>query len=274
MITIANTFSKPKLKVSNSDFDESNLDDVEVIDLAKELSPVPYASLAPREYRRLHKIQISVQEDKSSQRLTQKPQFSFVSDKSPNLPFFEKNGHASTLKDLDDEDENEFPSPSALLGFNEDPYYFDSDPIADDIPVTPRDQLPAAPAPPSPFQDDSMESLEAGMLELSDPMTLKPTTPKVGSSFCNDLFDFAAFENNFEVHDKVPSSSSDKNQVSSSTVDNATKRSLSPSPSLPEAKHRRVTDVEPAAESSVPAWVNDFDSKLIDGLKDFVDFVD
>lgn len=270
--------SKPKLKVSDSDFDESNLDDVEVIDLAKELSPAPYASLAPREYRKPHKLHTSVQEDKSSRSLTQKSQFSYASGKPPDLPFLNKSGHAPTSKYFDDDDENEFPSPSALLGFNEDPYDFGSDPFADDIPVTPRDQAPAtaaATAPPSSFQNDLMESLEVGMLELTDPMALKPTTPKVGSSFCNDLFDFAAFESNFEINDKPPSSSVDQNQASGSTVDNAAKRSLSISPSLPEAKHRRVTNAEPAtAESLVPAWVNDFDSKLIDGLKDFVDFVD
>ncbi len=269
--------SKPKLKLSNSDFDEPSLDDVEVIDLAKELSPVPYASLAPREYRKLHKLQTSVQEDKSSQRLTHKSRFSYASGKSSDISFLEKNHDTLTLNDLDNNDENEFPSPSALLGFNEDPYDFGSDPFADDIPVTPRDQDPVstvAPAPQSSFRDDLMEILDVDMLELSDPVVAKPPTPKVGSSFYNDLFDFAAFENNFEILEKVPSSPIDKNQAPLSTLENATKRSLSISPAPPKAKHQRVTNAPTAAESSVPTWLNDFDPKLIDALKDYVDFVD
>jgi ATP-dependent DNA helicase HFM1/MER3 len=52
----------------------------------------------------------------------------------------------------------------------------------------------------------------------------------------------------------------------------------SPSPEVTDIKHRRVTKTElpqPAPRLSfIPAWVNDFDSELIDGLKDFVDFID
>jgi len=47
---------------------------------------------------------------------------------------------------------------------------------------------------------------------------------------------------------------------------------------IEEVKNRRVTQAEQARQyvdsNHLPAWVNEFDSELIDSLRDYVDFID
>jgi ATP-dependent DNA helicase HFM1/MER3 len=86
----------------------------------------------------------------------------------------------------------------------------------------------------SSFPDNSQASLEAGMLELAEPAS----TPII----------------------KEP-----------------LKRERSATPESLQAKHRRITKdelVSQPTQPTVPDWVNDFDSDLINELKGFVDFVD
>lgn len=278
-------------------YDDSDLEDIEIINLADNLSPVPYSKVAPREYRKLHDLHNRVQPEKASQRLTQNPKFSYASGISPDLPFL-RNGQGSTSKpsgEVEDEREDiEFPSPSALLhGHNQkdlfDVVSDDDDPFADD-PVTPSDSIPAAVRnpgtianSPSSYRDPSLDA--TALLSLSDPISAKPSTPKVASSFYNDMFDFAAFEDNVDiVSDAVPSSTPTNQsqlQEQASSSGPGTKRTHSASPGPENVKHRRLSHTAVAdgaaaapSASALPAWVNDFDASLVDGLKDFVDFID
>ncbi|KAH7419101.1 hypothetical protein BKA64DRAFT_729237 [Cadophora sp. MPI-SDFR-AT-0126] len=261
--------SQPKLKLSTSN--DADINDTEMVDLSIVLSPVPYSDLAPRDYRKLHKLHTSVQPDKASIRLTRKPQFSYASSKEPENPFFEKNGGelSKTQRLNNDQD---FPSPSVLLQ-DDDPFDPGSDQFGADSNPT-RD----APAldPSSAYQDDSIEGHEADMMKLDKPIAARPAIPEVESSFCNDIFDFAAFEDDDEI---VPTSASgstaDESAVSAPTTSSGPKRPLALSPDKPEVKHRRVTKDQARTDvSSVPSWVNEFDSELIAGLEDFVEFVD
>ena len=157
--------------------------------------------------------------------------------------------------------------------------------------------------------DNSLESVEAGMRDLDEPMPLRLPTPKVNSSFANGVFDFDAFDKEYgelEVY-------------SSPLISAARKRERSPSPLLPEKKHCRdggeETEASPSMRSSekqesiaapeipgvksrrikiqdlmnensqlnaeqhtqqraVPTWVGEFDADLIESLMGIVEFIE
>ncbi|KAK2627341.1 hypothetical protein QTJ16_003307 [Diplocarpon rosae] len=277
---------KSKLKLA-SNYDSSDPDDVETIDLANVLSPVPYSSLAPPECRKLHKLHTSVQTNKTSQRMTQKPKFSYASGKSPDLSFLRKDSNISTSKAAaaadDDETETEFPSLSTSLDPSAVEFNINSDDPFTDIPITPRDHLPMPPAtrPPSSFQNHSLNDSDASTSDLNDGSTmLRSSSPKVGSSLCSDLFDFPAYATSADGAVKASPYLVDKGKNNDQTLapSNVPKRYYSVTPDLPETKHRRVTHLNKSAdtchEASVPLWVNDLDSNLVNGIKDFVDFLD
>ncbi|KAK0124320.1 Sec63 [Cadophora gregata] len=257
---------QPKLKLGHySDTDDNN---AEMVDLSNVLSPVSYSDLAPRDYRKLHKLHTSVQSDKASIRLNQKPHFSYASHKEPEIPFLKKKSGG-----LDDE--QDFPSPSALVGDN-DPFDLDLDQVEICKDNT-RETLPLESI--SPYRDASIESLEADMVAFDHPVTAVHTTPNAGSSFCNELFDFEAFEN---IGDEpVPISASGaiggtSNITIPTSGSTPPKRTLSLSPEKTEVKHRRIMKDLSAAPNaySFPSWVNEFDSELIAGLENLVEFVD
>src|SRR6187402_2493425 len=101
--------SKPKLKSSYRT--DSDLEDVEVVDLAEEEpSPAPYENSAPREYRKLHKLHTSVQQDKVVRRTKQDPQFSYASGEQPVLSFLNNNEPADNTFDPEEFDDGyQFP---------------------------------------------------------------------------------------------------------------------------------------------------------------------
>jgi ATP-dependent DNA helicase HFM1/MER3 len=255
---------------------------------------MPYSKVAPREYRKLHNLHASVQRDKSelSVRLPkQKPQFSYASGHEPDLPFLRKSEVANDDDIFDPgQSDEEFPSPSALAAYlkgdSDDP--FESGNIAYEEAT-------------STGQDDSLQSLEAGMLGLEEPVIRRLPTPKVNSSFVNGVFDFDAFDEKY----------GEPERFSSPLMRDSRKRERSQSPVLPEAKLRRVANQEPEAsplirtsdnqessatseipkvesrrvvkqqlaqqatqQRSVPAWVDEFDAELIESLIGIVDFVE
>jgi ATP-dependent DNA helicase HFM1/MER3 len=267
------------------------------------MSPIPYSKLAPREYRKLHNLHTSVQKNKSESavRLSkQKPQFSYASGKEPDLSFLRKSKAVEEddiFRSRESEGE-EFPSPSALAAFlkgdSGDPFQRGN--------VTYETATPT-----STGIEDSLESLEAGMLGLEEPMMRRPSTPKFSSSFANGVFDFDAFDEK-----------NDEPEVFSSQMQDSRKRERSRSPVLPKTKHRRVTNEDPETippirtsehqessatsnipevesrrdpeeypqkntthndqqgvqQRSVPAWVDEFDADLIESLMGIVDFVE
>jgi ATP-dependent DNA helicase HFM1/MER3 len=271
------------------------------VDLAEQLSPIPYSKLAPLEYRKLHKLHASVQKNKSepSVRLPkQKPQFSYASDSEPDLPFLRKpkaKGGGDILGTGETDGEDDLPSPSAIAAF----WKGDSDEPFEPGNVNHEEAL----------RTSTVMYDEAGMLDLDESIPLQPPTPKVDSSFANGVFDFDAFNEKY----------GEPVVYSSPLMSAARKRERSPSPPLPEKRHRRVKGEEtksgPSMRSSeqqestaapdspvikgpkikiddlinensqpnaeqhtqqraVPAWVGEFDADLIESLMGIVDFVE
>lgn len=289
--------SKLKLKEGSQRMDD---DELEVIDLAESYE-TPYSRLAPRDYQKLHKLHTSVQEDRPLRMMHQTPVFEYGSGKSPTLPFAPINDG-----DFDDDggfDDSEFPSPSELLRKN---VHSSSNSLSPALlqrkvgsnlelpsPATLQEQYDNG----DPFEegyvayqlqaseshthDDSLASPEAPMLDFSDSMILAPrqASPKLSSSFADGVFDFASFPE--ETHDTKGNPGFSAYQVMNpeppvllQTTPASLKRERSPTPEQAEVKHRRVVKDEIPQSPTLPAWVSEFDSELIDGLKDFVDFVD
>ncbi|CZS95956.1 related to ATP-dependent DNA helicase [Rhynchosporium agropyri] len=269
--------SQPKFKLSK--YRDENVEDAELVDLSNELSPVPYANLAPRDYRKLHKLHTSVQTDRPSQRLIQKPLFSYASGMEPDISFLTEKNTGEISESDEYGDEPDFPSPTDLLATDDD--LFEDDPhdfgLHAPLASITRDATGTGPAATSSYQDGSIESLEAGMMELEDPVMARLATPTLKSSFGNEMFDFDAFEDDNEEMspDFKGSSKEERSTPVVSTLSSARKRPFANSPDEAESKQRRVADEESDIKlSSCPKWVSEFDNDLISGLMDIVEFID
>jgi len=199
----------------------------------------------------------------------QKPQFEYGSGKEAQLPFRPK-----IEKDdvFDSDNEVDLPSPSALFGRQQEspgPFETSSIPYQDENDI-------------SLFLDNSLESLEAGMIGLSDSMMPRGLTPRVDSSFADGVFGFNKYQNNGQLQAEDTTMTENESLVEGPADLPEAKRYLKrePSPSLDESevKHRRISRSELVQERSqapsVPAWVDEFDPELIEGLEGIVDFVD
>ncbi|APA11383.1 hypothetical protein SS1G_11638 [Sclerotinia sclerotiorum 1980 UF-70] len=189
---------KPRLMPSGASGSDQH--DVEVIDLSETIPPVIYPDVASKDYQKLHKLHTSIQKDTSVRLPKNQPKFSYANGEMFSLSFMNKGASESEKKDESDpfdSDGYEFPSPSTLLK---------GDMHKDKSVSIPATQLP----PPamgisryeSKSQQDSAEdsfddptgSLEDAMIGLDDSMNLRPATPKLNTSFANNVFDFAAFD--------------------------------------------------------------------------------
>jgi ATP-dependent DNA helicase HFM1/MER3 len=260
---------------------------VELVDLVEELSAVPNSDLASRDYRKSHSLHTSIGKDKAVHLPKQKPQFLYGSGHEADLPFLQKTENNKDPFDSGDSaGEDEFPSPYALLKGDDDiPDPFESGSICYQKATTT-----------SSSPEDSLGSLEAAMIGFEDSVMLRAPTPKVNSSFANGVFDFEAFPDHHEEQEMFSSpvmreslrknrspspltiTTMNKDHPPNLLTRKSPKREPSESPEQPEVKHRRVLKTEPAQQTSqelsVPAWVDEFDSDIIEGLKGFVDFVD
>ncbi|KAI9648924.1 ATP-dependent DNA helicase MER3 [Ciborinia camelliae] len=193
-----------KPRVALSEALSSDQDTVEVIDLSKTLPQVTYADVAPRDYRKLHNLHSSIQKDSSVRLPKNAPTFSYASGEMPNLSFMNTGNSKNEQKDeLDpfDSDENEFPSPSALLSSDKQASRRPTSQAHLPPPVMrmDRQEVDEQLNPPDDPFEDSSGSLEAAMIGLDDSINLRPATPKLNTSFANNVFDFAAF-NSEEVN--------------------------------------------------------------------------
>ncbi|KAF7922103.1 uncharacterized protein EAE98_008314 [Botrytis deweyae] len=202
----------------------SDQDSVEVIDLSKNLPPVTYPDVAPRDYRKLHNLHTSIQKDTSVRLPKGQPKFSYTSGRMPDLSFMDADGSKDEQKNESehfDSDEYEFPSPSALLssekqtskGISVSATQLPPPAMSMDISRQVRNEQQTLSD--DPFEDSS-GSLEAAMIGLDDSINLQtalatsnaptaPATPKLNTSFANNVFDFAAF-NSEEVNEQQFSS--------------------------------------------------------------------
>lgn len=285
---------------------------MEIVDLAQDYS-TSYSDLAPRDYRKLHNLHGSVQVDKALRLVTQKPQYQYGSGNPPQLPFAPSGSNKEDFfgeMELEDED---FPSPSALIpGYKNTnmtltvPYDIEKDSSPGDMgyPSHSRgsikgdarglpgsafsfpDQLPG-----SSFGEDSLDSLETGMLQLEDLMA-KPipveTSPKRNASFIDGQFDFEAFNNGIDSQGSHLSLSAYQPAGLRSPASKHTrqmmKRARSSTPEEDVVKCRRVSKnnrapqiLQQAPEPPQPVypeWLNEFDQDLINGFKDVVEFID
>lgn len=246
----------PKLK-KDCEAWQGDVDDVEVVNLAEDYPPVSYADLAPREFRKLNALHNRIVQnsraDKDMRLPKQKPQFEYASGEDAQLPFCSKKENEKTYGSEDD-----LPSPSMLLG----EYENKKDPF-DTLKATYQDENI-----PSSFLEDDLESPEPGVTGSNDSTTLRapPPSPKMYSSFAKEVFDFDAYENDQKKQvEDLP--------VTEIELQNL-KRERSPDFEEPEAKHYRVVKPKTTQEPKIPAWVDEFDPELIEGLRDIVDFVD
>ncbi|KAL2075798.1 hypothetical protein VTL71DRAFT_741 [Oculimacula yallundae] len=279
--------SKPKLKLGN--YNDRNSQDAELIDLSNTLSPVRYSDFAPLDYRKLHKLHTSVQADKPSLRLTQKALFSYASGKEPDISFLtEKNtGEFSEVDEYGDEPDfpspmdllgnDDFASPTNLLGDDDDPFKDDLDIYESEISNN-RNATGLVPGLSSSYQDNSIDSLEASMMEFEDPVMARSETPNMKSSFANEMFDFDAFGGNDEELLPAFTASAELEKLTPSvpTFSSAPKRPLSTGPEESTLKHRRInaSDESTARTTSLPEWVSEFDPDFIGDLIGYVDFID
>jgi ATP-dependent DNA helicase HFM1/MER3 len=232
--------------------------DLEMIDLADEVPPPSYEKL----------YNPDCHNEKSVRLPKQKPKFSYASGQHPIFPLLNKGESNNDSFNFENQSqEDDFPSPSALLNVEGDAGYPFFNSMTD-----------AAPVPTN----------LSGTVEATTPVfdnSIEPRTPEPGitSSFENGIFDFSAFSDHPCAQDIF----------SSPLMKSSLKRPPPPTPELPEAKCRRVehkqtanreetasqSEVkalrqEDAQQRSTPAWVDEFDQAFIDDLKGIVEFMD
>ncbi|KAF7955567.1 hypothetical protein EAE96_004493 [Botrytis aclada] len=195
----------------------SNQDIVEVIDLSNVLPQVTYPDVAPGVCRNVRILHTKIQKDTSVRLPKGQPKFSYASGQMPNLSFMDPDGSKDQRRDDSehfDSDEYEFPSPSALLTREKQPSKDVSvsaihlPPPSMSLGISKQARNEQQPLPDDPFEDSS-GSLEAAMIGLDDSINLRtapvapnpPATPKLNTSFANNVFDFAAF-NSEEVKEQ------------------------------------------------------------------------
>ena len=306
-----NLLQKQNLKLKQ-EFDFSDDEDMEIIDLAQDYS-TSYPDLAARDYRKLHNLHSNVQEDKSLRLITQKPQYQYGSGKPPQLPFAPNDPNSEDFFGGMDDQDDDFPPPSALIHGSKNKHTTLSSPYElpkvkkyasigdssysgaayeDDATDFLEDDV-TFPDQPSElaYGNDSMDSLEAGMLELEDSMAEQApvaASPKLNSSFADRIFDFDACNNGGESQNSRQSTSANQATKFAPFDERPTqqpaKRARSPTPEDKVVKCRRVSKNHNITQASqaeqekpapvYPEWLNEFDSDLIDGFKDVVEFID
>lgn len=277
MIQVAN-HSRPT-KFKSEEQSNMELEDVEFIDVPEEISPVLYASLAPREYRKLHALHSSVQKDKeTSIRIPKrKPQFSYDGSTQPELPFLQQKSKVNDDFDYGSLSDDDFPTTTQLAGmagsarksksYNKSASSGESksaDSIFDD--------------------DDSLPIIEVSAPAPSEVPVTRDETLALRESFVEDVFDMNASDDEEEDLGgrSAPASSSRVSAVeieAHGTEGGEPTRETTLEHDIEEVKHRRISQVEQTQEdtpatASFPSWVNEFDADLIDQFKDYVDFID
>lgn len=260
----------------------TELNNVEVVDLADRLSPVRYENVVPRDYKKLHALHNSVQggRDSSIRVLPKSKQtYSRASGSQQDTPDREDNKGLFRFDEVSSD--GEFPSLSEVTG------EVDHETPSDRS--NRRRNTPTQPDVDDTFED---ESLDAGMMELDNPVPPHVESPKMSSSFRKGVFDFDAYATiHFDERDLIDDEYEDRTSSSAkeSPNTNHTERSpekleVLPDPSFfdeafePDANHRRdlvkAEEARAAGKSDVPAWVNEMDPSLINFFGDSVEYLD
>jgi len=270
-----------EMKFKTNQQHDLELQDVETIDLVERLSPVPYESIAPREYRKLHALHTSVQGGRESTiRLLpkKKSQYSYASQARPEISSRQEKSEEKYVFSFNDSSSDDFPTTAELAAISEPASY--SDPVGNSLSTTEQDFQA------SNFNVDSLASLEAGMMESNDLVKRPVEHAKVDSSFVNGVFDFDAFDDfDDEAFGERPPNSSINNSasdkqvrgLSGTTSDDFAKKPTSDD-QQGDVKHHRLPCAEQALHTAsatrVPEWVNEMDPGLIDFLGDSVEYID
>ncbi|KFY25163.1 hypothetical protein V493_04803 [Pseudogymnoascus sp. VKM F-4281 (FW-2241)] len=174
------------------DFDKNDyqIDDVEIIDLSRNLSPIPYEAVAPRDYRKLHALHSSVSNSEQVRTLrNSKPLAQYGHGMKPYNTFLEKSDPEAGTGE-DDLSGDDLPSPSWLLE--------KGDASADDAYLGYVADLEDAGSPFGDFGNDIPDSLfyEAEQMpggeQMSEagPMHESAQMPEASSSFMNAVVDY------------------------------------------------------------------------------------
>ena len=259
----------------------SSSERTEIFDLAKELPQSSYADIASHDYRKLHALHTSVQQDKSMSLPKAKPRFSYASGKTPDLPMFQAN---------EDDDIDAIGSSDddliSLPGLMRRTYHTGG---ATTYHTTPTDAATSI-----------IEKSDYGLgtdhdfspddfnLPVQDEVELPP--PKVDHSFENKFFDFDGFgvsapeyqftsplmERTVKMPQMIATSPSPLLGKEYMQDDVVAKRLPKPSANqqTSEKEHHSEPLAGALADTQFPAWLDTIDSDLVDSLKGIVDFVE
>lgn len=104
-----------QLALKEFDKNDYQMDDVEIVDLSRSLSPIPYEAVAPRDYRKLHALHSNVLKSEPVQTLrNNKPLAQYGNGTKPYDAFLEKSDPKANA-DRDDLSGDDLPSPPWLL---------------------------------------------------------------------------------------------------------------------------------------------------------------
>ncbi|RFU28853.1 hypothetical protein B7463_g7496, partial [Scytalidium lignicola] len=246
----------------NHDYEILSDSDVEIIDLAEELPLVQYEDPTPRDYRKLDYLHKRVQKDNDFRiPKFKQPKFSYTTGKLPDLSLVGNYDSRSNIPDSTTDleifsDMEDFPSLGALL--NENDVNKDKAGIA-----ATYDSKGIVPS--------SKDNIYAGQYDnvnLQSPVSPIRGNCDNDADINDDIFDFAAFNTDEPMSKPFtpPVATTDDSHKRPRTPDS------DPSPAKRPFVKREIPEI--LRHHHIPDWVNEFDSDLIDELKDIVEFVE
>lgn len=173
-----------QLALKDFDMNDYQIDDVEIVDLSRSLSPIPYEAVAPRDFRKLHALHSNVSNSEPAQTLrNNKPLAQYGDGTKPFDAFLGKSGPQADT-DGDYLTGDDLPSPSWLLKRG--------DASADDVYPGYVADLADVGSPFGDFGDDIPDNLfyEAEKIPGGEQIPDEEPMREATSSFVNALVDY------------------------------------------------------------------------------------
>lgn len=206
-----NKLMSQQFALKDYDKNDYQIDDVEIVDLSRSLSPIPYEAVAPRDYRKLHALHSNVSKSEPVQTLrNNKPLAQYGNGIKPYDAFLEKSDPKADT-DGDGLSGDDLPSPPWLLE--------QGDASADDAYLGYVADLADVGSPSGDFGEDIPDSLfyeaeqmpkaeqmseaellpEAGQMPEREQMPEAEQIPEATSSFVNALVDYNEYTTSSSV---------------------------------------------------------------------------
>lgn len=169
-----NKLMSQQFALKDYDKNDYQIDDVEIVDLSRSLSPIPYEAVAPRDYRKLHALHSNVSKSEPVQTLrNNKPLAQYGNGIKPYDAFLEKSDPKADT-DGDGLSGDDLPSPPWLLE--------QGDASADDAYLGYVADLADVGSPSGDFGEDIPDSLfyEAEQMPKAEQMSEAELLPEAG----------------------------------------------------------------------------------------------